>query len=237
MILWTRLWHWLSVRNREGEEMIIIGISGKAGVGKDEFANVAVEQFGFLRRGFADGIKAEIMSMLGWMDIPYRHSQFWGDYTKKETPILFQTSDGSPVSPVRCLPFFEGLKHGDSFIPRELLQWVGEYGRGKDPLYWINRLFQNTQTERLIISDVRRVNELNAIRQRGGYIVRIHRNVPEGVVSNSGHASEVELDSYTDWDYTLVNDRKLKDFQTKAQVILKDILQRCEGRANVGQYK
>lgn len=209
--------------------MLIIGISGKAGVGKDEFAKVAEETASFTVRSFAAGVKMVATKNLRYRGIPYTHEQFWGDYKQKEAPLYYQAEDGTPLIGEGGLPFFQNMRHGEAFTPRAYMQWVGDYGRSIAPFYWINRLFKSATEPLLIISDVRQKNEAQAVKERGGLLVRIERPLNGREISNPDHPSETELDTYTEWDYTLVNDGSLEEFRQKAGVLIREILERKSG--------
>lgn len=75
---------------------------------------------------------------------------------------------------------------------RETLQTVGMAARehiGED--VWIRAALQTRGP--VIVTDVRFPNEADAIRRRGGYVVRIRR---PGVGPVNGHATETALDGY-----------------------------------------
>ncbi len=80
---------------------------------------------------------------------------------------------------------------------RPLLQWWGtDFRRNKFGVnYWVNewekrRLSLIPHPDVVIAADVRFLNECLAIKDCGGYIIRVHRNIP----SNDTHISETELD-------------------------------------------
>lgn len=75
--------------------------------------------------------------------------------------------------------------------------------------------------DKWIISDTRFINEVAAIKERGGVVVRVNR--PADVDENpaeSKHASETALDDYTDWDYVIENDGTLEDLVEKVRKML-----------------
>lgn len=73
-----------------------------------------------------------------------------------------------------------------------------------------------------IITDLRFPNELQAIKDRGGLLIRINRSDENGMAIKSGyhHISETALDYYTDWDYVIENDGSIEDLIGKVQRIL-----------------
>ena len=64
----------------------------------------------------------------------------------------------------------------------------------------------------IVIPDVRFKNEVQAVKDWGGKAVQIIRPDNDPVsAAHATHASETELDGYSGWDYTIVNDRGLVD--------------------------
>ena len=99
---------------------------------------------------------------------------------------------------------------------RELLQWFGTSIREKicDD-FWVQALFGNEDGSNIIITDVRFENEVTAIKDREGIVIRINR---EG--SGAGnHISETALDNYK-FDYILENDGTLEDLFYKVKHLL-----------------
>lgn len=139
--------------------------------------------------------------------------------------------------------------------PRLLLQILGT-DCGRDiihPNIWINALFADIDKELdvnpdynkkgFIITDVRFPNELNAIKQRGGKIIRVNRdrfrcsNCSELVLgryncqkcgtdqliqeNHSNHLSETALDDYQDWDYVINNNSDIPHLIKEVNKMLK----------------
>ena len=123
---------------------------------------------------------------------------------------------------------------------REFLQWLGtEAGRERiHPNIWVNALFadytevaglakdeDNISVQYLegvypnwIITDVRFPNEAEAIKKRGGIILRIERPNVERML----HRSETSLDNW-DFDYTIKNDYNLDKLINSVTTFTKEI--------------
>ena len=124
-----------------------------------------------------------------------------------------------------------------SVTPRLLLQTIGtDIVRAINPDIWINALFVNYPSDELIkqlnsktdgsygvrqpnwiITDVRFPNEVKAIKKKDGIIIRINRET--NYVSN--HSSEIALDDYEDFDYTIDNNNCIDCLIEKVKEILK----------------
>ena len=70
--------------------------------------------------------------------------------------------------------------------------------------------------ERVVIDDVRFLNEVEMIHRLGGRVIRIDRPGP----AESTHASETELDSFDGWDGVIVNDGTLRELDEKVRGVI-----------------
>jgi len=155
----------------------VIGFIGKRGCGKDTAAAHLIEKHGFKRLAFADALYQEVSGHYG---VPI---EFLQARETKEQPNL--VLDGRPVL--------------SSKSPRQALQDWGMLRRETDPLYWIKKVTDKIRSEpgKYIVTDVRFKNELNAIRDLKGLVIRIRRPAWEaniGSVGTDQHTSETELD-------------------------------------------
>ena len=168
---------------------MIIGLGYKAGAGKDEFAKILVLHHGFAQIGFADKLKQICTDMFNW-------EEWW----------CYNAEGKAKVCPVT------------GKTVREVLQLFGEMMRqtfGRD--IWIKIVdneIQRMDDERIVISDVRYLNEFEYVK-KVGIACRIHRPhhlrrqaVTQGI---ENHPSEVELDSvhHTEWNAIICNDAGL----------------------------
>lgn len=173
--------------------MKIIGISGKAGAGKDTLAQMLVLEL--YRYGecktihFADVLKTAASKATG---IPRS---------------TFDTQEGK-ASEIKWL----------GMTVRELLQKFGTAIReGVDPDFWVKSLFNIYEDKDfIIIPDVRFPNEAKAIKDRGGILIRIER---DGAGAGN-HISETALDDYKEWDYVINNNKSLEELKKMGKNIL-----------------
>jgi hypothetical protein len=166
---------------------MIIGVSGYARSGKDTVGMILAEQHGFERRAFADKLK-----QLALLIDPGVGS-------------AFITSGG-----------WEKAKE-ISYV-REYLQTLGASARnviGED--VWVRALFNDIdENKNYVITDVRFINEAQAIQHAGGLIVRVNR---PGVGAVNGHISEHQMDGY-DFDAVIPNDGSIEDLASKLSSLL-----------------
>ena len=120
-----------------------------------------------------------------------------------------------------------------SVTPRLLLQTIGtDIVRTINPNIWVNKLMNDyfsyadaisgtSEIKKLYpnwcITDVRFPNEVKAIKEKNGIIIRINRETD--YVSN--HSSEIALDNYEDFDYTIDNNNCIDCLIEKVKEILK----------------
>lgn len=177
--------------------MILIGITGKAGAGKDSIGDVLYQDHHFARTSFAAPIKEAICVML---DEPMSK---WNDRVWKETVI--------PSLGV---------------TPRYMAQTLGtEWGRyliNKD--IWLNLAMAKAKTINLVITDVRFENEAAAVR-KAGTLVHVHRSVIGETIDNMSHASELGITPHPD-DIHISNNGTLQQLEHEAGVVYQIILDR-----------
>ena len=165
--------------------MTIIGLSGYAQSGKDAVSMILTE-YGFRRRSFADPIRQALYTLDPMID-SFRS--------------LREIVDQSGWDTAKSYP-----------ETRRLLQQLGtEVGRemlGQST--WLDIALRNLP-EKTCFTDVRFVDEADAIRALGGEVWRVNR--PGGLPVN-GHVSETALDDY-DFVKVILNDGSLEDLRSK----------------------
>jgi len=173
----------------------LIGFCGPIGAGKTSAANYLKSAHGFSRVRFAGPLK-DMLLVIGLSP-----REVDGDLKEVPCDLL-------------C-----------GCTPRHAMQMLGtEFGReliGRD--FWVNAWRRQAEGvlkagARVVANDVRHVNEIEAIRELGGIIVRIER---PGIESDAGHSSErQELPV----DHELMIRGDLEDLHFSLDYLLKRIL-------------
>ena len=173
-------------------DLAIVGISGFAGSGKDSLGAFLVAR-GFKKIAFADKVK--------------------------QLAVALCPSLGERIAAGETL---DDLKRSDPSV-RRWLQDVGLTARdvmGDD--VWIRSALEGlSPDEQYVITDVRFSNEVEAIREKGGILVRMER---PGVGPANNHPSETELADYQEWDIVVNNDGALDDLGEVANVIADNLM-------------
>lgn len=189
---------------------MIIGISGKAGSGKDTAAKMLEVLYANPDISYEDFANRKYKN---FADIQIMH---FADILKETVRALFGIGEWETDTQ-------EGKKVTISWIGktvRELLQKVGQGLRDAiDPDLWIKALFANTEGwSNYIIADVRYPNELEAIKERDGVLIRINRNG----AGAGNHSSETALDDYNDWDVHIENNDSLENLFETMRIFTKN---------------
>ena len=99
--------------------------------------------------------------------------------------------------------------------PREVWIGVGNKLREVKESVWIDYAL-NVEADYIIISDLRFTNEAKAIREKGGLLVRIDRDVKKGT-----DPAEVDLDSWVIWGNFIHNNGSLNDLNKEVLKLIK----------------
>lgn len=197
-------------------DKMIIGVSGKKRSGKDTVANHLETKYGFTKMAFASPIKWAAEDIFG-----FNERQLYGDLKEVEDSLW-------------------------GFTPRWAMQMIGtDLFRdhiAKD--IWIRRLKQRIRESphtRIVVSDVRFLNEVQAIKDMGGQVVKINRpsvekdtvwwkkwlaqHIPyiHTLFGPQYHQSELNLEDYNEWDYELKNDKDLPTLFKRTDLLAEEL--------------
>ena len=189
---------------------MIIGISGKAGSGKDTAAKMLEVLYANPDISYEDFSNRKYKN---FADIQIVH---FADILKETVQVLFGIGEWETNTQ-------EGKKTTINWIGktvRELLQGIGQGLRDAiDPNLWVKILFANTEGwSNYIIADVRYPNEVYAIKKRNGVLIRIDR---KGAGAGN-HSSETALDNYKEWDVHIENNGSIEDLFEAMKIFIKN---------------
>jgi hypothetical protein len=139
---------------------MIIGLAGFAGSGKGTVGEVLTDKFSFKQFAFADVLKDTVSTMFGW-----------------PRPLLEGDTNESREFREKVDSFWSA-RLGEEITPRIILQRMGtEIVRSNiNDNFWVHALAKRIEgIKDVVITDVRFPNEVQYIRESGGFIVRVMR--------------------------------------------------------------
>lgn len=173
---------------------MIVGLVGFIGAGKGTIADLLVERHNFIKESYANSLKDACSIIFGWnremLEGSTPESRAWRE-TKDE---------------------WWSKKLGREFSPRLALQLMGtEAGRDVfHPDLWVHTVMRRCEQFpelNYVIADVRFPNEIEAIRDSGGRVIRVRRgDDPEWFAlareSNLQNKPELMRNAYPDVHYS-----------------------------------
>ena len=200
----------------------LIAISGKKQSGKNAIAKIINQLTNnkYEEKCFADKLKDIICIFINSTREQLEDESFKSKELGEEW-WYFKGRNGS------LIPYSEDSKRNEEDLikptPRFLLQFIGtDLLRNQlHPEIWVNSLFTDYQPNNLIypswcITDMRFLNEMEAVKKRNGITIRVNRNLEE---SKDQHESETELDN-AEFDYVINNDGTIEELIEKVREIL-----------------
>lgn len=187
--------------------MIIIAFGHRKFTGKDTCANFLATEYrishpgcNVLKRNFADKLKDIAYQLFAWADMKPREYYDANPYEKEEPLPLIGKS------------------------PRTIWIELGNYLRKIYSRVWIDQLLLGTECDLLIISDLRYNNEVNAIKAKGGFIIRVDR--PS--VEHTDDMADAALKDFPDdqWDAIITNDSTLGVLHKKVIEVVSQLLKK-----------
>ena len=139
---------------------MIVGLVGFIGAGKGTVADLLVERHAFIKESFANSVKDACAVIFGW-----NRGLLEGD--SLESRAWREQKDE-----------WWSEKLGREFSPRLALQLMGtEAGRDVfHPDLWVHTVLRRCKpSQYYVIADVRFPNEIKAIRDSGGRVIRVRR--------------------------------------------------------------
>lgn len=180
----------------------LIGLVGKIGVGKT-LVQTFLEDIGFTSYAFAEPIK-KMAAAIG-----FHHHELYGTQKQK-----LQVNSFWGISARRFLQTF-GTEICRDELPRVLPEMEN---------IWM-RCFQKFRTdhwfEDIVVGDVRFLNEASAVKELGGFLIRLERpTLAEGLTAS--HASERELEQIR-CNWIVQNNTTRLDVLRKVQTLICEV--------------
>lgn len=176
---------------------MIVGVTGKAGSGKDTVANHLVAKYGYMRKQFAFDLKRMVCDTFGWDRVRIGDLEY-----KEEVPL---NPDGTPQCPGPLNEHGEPVYPGGMTRRQVLIFWGTDCMRAIDPDIHVKltmarvapvvRMNPTHRCSQFVFADVRFLNEAKAIRELGGEIWRVMKSGGPGTDgSSAAGVSETEMD-------------------------------------------
>ena len=197
---------------------MIIGISGKKRSGKDTISNFLIDNYDFIKYGFADPIKDIAKIIFGFTD-----EQLYGNLKEKIddrwgiSPRNFFQKFGTEYG--RCI-FQEHFpeifdNHNKKTLNKKTLNkktlWVLVFKK------WYLKKIKENPSIKIVINDVRFIDEYNCIKELGGYILKVERNnlIVDQHISENDLDKSFENDKTLEYDTIIENNGTLQDLYDK----------------------
>ena len=206
-----------------------------------------VEEFNFVEVSFADPIKRLCRDLFGFTD-----KQLWGSSKYRDEPdIRYPQPSGYFLTPrfslERCGDEFGRTCYPQIWIDQTMAVVDTLLAPNSDATYAPTRgvIFQDAVTTRkpiggVVISDVRRLNELKAIERRGGRTLRLKRGMKDPTflgtfweafrltfgIRSCEHGSIAEQRQIPDARFTSVIDNRnmsVEDLMIEARLFVEDL--------------
>jgi len=180
--------------------MLIIGICGFIGSGKDTVADILINEKGFVKLSFASALKDAVSIVFGW-----------------DRTMLEGASSESRLWREQVDEWWSQRLNIPHLTPRWILQhWGTDILRDKFHediwLASLERKIMNSNYQKIVITDCRFPNEIALLKKLGVKMVKIKR--PSLVSSQSIHSSETSWIN-TEFDFIVENDSSLDDLREK----------------------
>lgn len=193
-----------------GEEMGVLDISRR----DEPFVNYAYQMIWPHVKDyhFADNLKIVCSKMFG-----LTYEQMFGTVEQKTSNTKYLWKEFINAIPKAYKPKLS--EKGEYVTARELMQYVGDILRSVDDDCFTNSALNEIELEQVpiaLIGDVRRINEVNAIKERGGKVILLKRKTHDMT-----HRIENEFEGIDESIFDYIVDNQDLDMKTKNLEILR----------------
>lgn len=190
----------------------LIGISGKIGSGKDTTAELIqlVTTYGLNNLKEVRNVTPRLMDNQDFKEYTLQNANWQIVKYAENLKLIASMLTGIPRKNFEDQEFKKTHlgPEWNNITVREFLQTLGTRAL-RDNLnenVWVNSLFGNfDESSQWLITDTRFPNEADAIKERGGIVVRVDRGLSTG-----DHPSETALDNYN-FDYVIPNKGNIEE--------------------------
>lgn len=206
--------------------MILVGVSGKSGHGKDEIAGYLVRHHGFVRAGWSDALKDEVGTIL--REVVKRITvvdEMAGALVGLPDELRWHLDRGQDAA-WWDMRIHYALHVNRSPIIRALLQaWGTELRRAEAGDYWLDAWERRLEAKhgdlrspdlRVVVPDTRFPNEAARLLKHGGRLLRVERP-GHAAAGAAGHESETALDDFTAWDAVIPNTGTITELYARVE--------------------
>lgn len=179
-------------KNQE-RRRIVVGFGHRKRVGKDLSSELLADlifwsqpQLTVVRQGFAENLKRLCAESFGWAGL--QHPEYY---------------DSRPEAREEQIPALGGKTHRQVWIE------VGNKLRDVHPDVWVRTLLDEVWCDVLLIPDVRYMNEVLAIREAGGILVKVERDC----IPHTSDVADDSLRTFTGWDRVVKNNGTIDELQ------------------------
>lgn len=208
------------------DNKIIVGLMGYARSGKDTIAKTLINRLGFKRLSFADTLKEDLNDFF--------KVQVQEDLKSKDINIELSEID-----------FLEPATNEIKEILRPYMIWFGEKMKELNgPHHWTNRAFSKILDidQKLVITDVRRINELEIFKNNKEFQrIRYNNRIELGLDISPIYEIDAQFDSillYVNQIHNRDDDRLTKETIIKAmeEWLITDTVYVDSRIQNIGDY-
>jgi hypothetical protein len=207
---------------------MIIGIHGKMQHGKDTTAMMIRElDPSFEVKRFAGKLKERIaltwgIDLISLEDIDFKNSispvggLTWRQLMQKEGEAMRAIDKDYWVNAL--FADYKGTHHVESAMtPEDIAKYQGNWWDipKKKIIYSETPVYP-----KWLIVDTRHPNEGQGVRKRDGILIKVFN---PRLPSTDNHPSEIAMDTWTDWDYILVNDGTLQQLFDKVKTMMSEL--------------